>query len=72
MLRVHAAAAKAANQPITTYSPIASSLLMMDESVKKQMKKFDICYFCAVLLNISLLQWLLKIIINGNYEYLIM
>ena len=51
-----AARGKAANQPTTTYSPIASSLLMTDEAVKKRMeKKFDICYLLA-----------------NNNEYLIM
>ena len=72
-----AAAAKAANQPITTYSPITSGLLTMDKPVKKRMKRFNIGYFCAVLLLIIpakhwLLQWLLNIIINGSYEYLMM
>ena len=48
MMRERAATAKATNQPITTYSPIASSLLTMDEAVKKRMKKkFDICYLLA-------------------------
>ena len=38
-------AAKDTNQPITSYSPIARSLLRMDDQVIERMnKKFDICY----------------------------
>ena len=48
MLRVRADAAKASNQPLTTYSPIARSLLVMDRAVRARMKrKFDICYVMA-------------------------
>ena len=48
MLRVRADAAKASNQPLTTYSPIARSLLVMDRAVQAHMKrKFDICYVMA-------------------------
>ena len=48
VMRWRAATAKATNQPITTYSPIASSLLTMDETVnKRMMKKFEICYLLA-------------------------
>ena len=48
MLRVHADAAKASNQPLTTYSPIARSLLVMDRAVQARRKrKFDICYVMA-------------------------
>ena len=36
---------KAMNRPITTYAPIAKSLLVMDNSLQEKMgKKFDICY----------------------------
>lgn len=39
---------KASNQPIKTYSPIARSLLTMDETTQKRMeRKFDICYVMA-------------------------
>ena len=45
MLQVRTDAAKASNQPLTTYSPIARSLLVMDSAVQARMKiKFDICY----------------------------
>ena len=48
MLQVRADAAKASNQPLTTYSPIARSLLVMDSAVQARMKrKFDICYVMA-------------------------
>ena len=48
MTRVRAEAAKASNQPLTTYSPIAHSLLVMDKTVQERMKrKFDICYVLA-------------------------
>ena len=48
MLRVRADAAKASNQPLITYSPIARSLLVMDRAVQARMKrKFDICYVMA-------------------------
>jgi len=40
--------AKAAEQPIATYAPIARSFLRMQESVRAKMKlKFDICYLMA-------------------------
>ena len=36
------------NRPITTYAPIAKSLLVMDKSLQEKMgKKFDICYIIA-------------------------
>ena len=36
---------KAMNRPITTYAPIAKSLLVMDNSLQEKMgKKFDIYY----------------------------
>lgn len=39
---------RASNQPITTYSPIARSLLSLDETTQKCMeRKFDICYAMA-------------------------
>ena len=48
MVQVRAEAAKASNQPITAYSPIAHSLLVMNEMVKGRMKrKFDIHYVMA-------------------------
>ena len=48
MVRVRADAARASNQPLTSYSPIARSLLVMDEAVQGRMKKkFDICYVMA-------------------------
>ena len=37
--------AKARNKPITSYAPIARSLLVMDKTLEEKMcKKFDICY----------------------------
>jgi len=40
--------AKAENQPIATYAPIARSFLRLQESVRAKMKlKFDICYLMA-------------------------
>ena len=48
MICVRAEAAKTANQPVTTYSPIAHSLLTLDEVAKDRLKKkFDICYVMA-------------------------
>ena len=48
MVRVRTDAARASNQPLTSYSPIARSLLVMDEVVQGRMKKkFDICYVMA-------------------------
>ena len=48
MMKEHAAVAKATNQPVTTYSPIAASLMVMDDAVKTKMKmKFDFCYLLA-------------------------
>ena len=48
MVRVRGDAARASNQPVTSYSPIARSLLVMDEVVQGRMKKkFDICYIMA-------------------------
>ena len=45
---VRVKAAKASNLPVTTYSPIACSLLTMDASVRSRLKKkFDICYIMA-------------------------
>ena len=36
--------AKAMNRPITSYAPIARSLLVMDKALEEEMgKKFDIC-----------------------------
>ena len=40
--------AKARNKPITSYAPIARSLLVMDKTLEEKMcKKFDICYVLA-------------------------
>ena len=40
--------AKAMKKPITTYAPIAKSILVMDRSLEeKRGKKFDICYVLA-------------------------
>ena len=48
MVRVRADAARASNQPVTSYAPIARSLLVMDEAVQRRMKmKFDICFVMA-------------------------
>lgn len=48
MNHVRKEAAKASNLPVTSYSPIARSLLTMDESIRsRMMKKFDICYVMA-------------------------
>ena len=48
MVRVRADAARASNQPVTSYCPIARSLLVMDEAVQRRMKKkFDICFVMA-------------------------
>ncbi len=45
ILRIRSEATKASNLPITSYSPIARSLLVMDEAVQGHMKrKFDNCY----------------------------
>ena len=45
MSRVHADAAKASSLPITSYSPIARSLLVMDDTTRDRMrKKFDTMY----------------------------
>ena len=48
MTRVRADTARASHLPLTSYSPIAHSLLVMDEAVQGWMKKkFDICYVMA-------------------------
>lgn len=40
--------AKARNEPITSYTPIARALLMLDEAEKGRMRrKFDLCYLMA-------------------------
>ena len=45
MSRMLAEAAKALSLPITSYSPIACSLLVMDNTTRDSTrKKFDICY----------------------------
>lgn len=48
MSLLHVEQAKAMNHPVTTYAPIAPSLLSMDRSLRERMgKKFDICYMLA-------------------------
>ena len=48
MSHMLAEAAKASSLPITSYSPIARSLLVMDDTTRDRMrKKFDICYVIA-------------------------
>lgn len=48
MLKLRRDQAKSSNKSITSYSPIARSLLGMDDAVKDRMrKKFDICYVMA-------------------------
>ena len=48
MTRRYADQAKADNQPITSYAPIARGLLTLEDSVKATMKlKYDICYLIA-------------------------
>jgi hypothetical protein len=45
MSLVSTAAAKASDLPVTSYSPIARSLLVMDDTTRQRMrKKFDICF----------------------------
>ena len=45
MMRLRADQAKSKQLSITFYSPIARSLLRMDQALKERMrKKFDICY----------------------------
>jgi len=40
--------AKAMNKPLTSYAPVAKSLLVMDKALEKKMgKKFDICFALA-------------------------
>ena len=48
MTKLCADQAKASNKSITAYSPLARSLLTLDEVVKNRLrKKFDICYVMA-------------------------
>ena len=48
MDRVRVEAAKSSNLSITSYSPIARRILVMDEVVKSRLtKKFDMCYLMA-------------------------
>ena len=45
MMRLYADQAKVKQLSITSYSPIARTLLKMDKATKEQLrKKFDICY----------------------------
>ena len=46
MVQVRADAARASNQPLTSYSPITRSLLVMDEAVQGRMKKFIFVMSC--------------------------
>jgi hypothetical protein len=56
MVQVRPDVARASNQLLTTYSPIARSLTVMDEAVQGRMKrKFDICYVMAKVFVSSLL-----------------
>ena len=48
MSRMYAESAKASKLPVTSYSPIARSLLTIDEGTQERLrKKFDICYVVA-------------------------
>ena len=47
IIREQAVVAKATQQPITSYSPIAASLMTMDDAVKKMKMKFNISYLLA-------------------------
>ena len=48
MMRLRGDQAKGRNDPVSSYSPIARSLLTMDDAVKERMKKkFDISYVLA-------------------------
>ena len=48
MQRLQVGHAKAAKQPVSTYAPIARSLLNLEVSVKARLKrKFDVCYLMA-------------------------
>lgn len=48
MTLLHAQQAKAMNKPLTSYAPIAKSLLVMDKGLQERLgKKVDICYMLA-------------------------
>ena len=48
MSHLHATQARASNEPVTNYAPIARSLLMLEEPERGWMRrKFDLCYFMA-------------------------
>ena len=48
MSHLRAAQARARNEPVTSYAPIARSLLMLDECKRGRMRrKFDLCYLMA-------------------------
>ena len=48
MSRLYTAQARARNEDITTYAPIARSMLTLQEAEQDRMrKKFDLCYFLA-------------------------
>ena len=48
MSHLRVAQARASKKPVTSYSPIARSLLMLDESERGRMRrKFDLCYLMA-------------------------
>ena len=45
---MQAESAKASKLPVTSYSPLARSLLTIDEGTQERLrKKFDICYVVA-------------------------
>ena len=48
MSHLRTAQAKASNEPVTSYAPIARSLLMLEESDRVRMRnKFNMCYLMA-------------------------
>ena len=48
MPHLHTAQVRARNEPVTSYAPIARSLLMLEESERGRMRcKFDLCYLMA-------------------------
>ena len=48
MSRLRTAQARASNEPVTSYAPIARSLLILNEPERGRMRrKFDVCYLMA-------------------------
>ena len=48
MSRLRTAQARASNKPVTSYAPIARSLLILNEPERGRMRrKFDVCYLMA-------------------------